>query len=163
VNLAKKAAISLEKRRLTNIVSRVGLVLDKSGSMNWQYKDGKVQSVVDRILPLAVHFDDDGSLDPWCFASESKELTPVTTRNVRGYINSEAGGWKRWSGEVGGTNYEPAVIRRVIAKYQGADAAGKKIPAYVVGPEQCRLIRRQLDSRVRGQYPIARMNPSGLP
>jgi hypothetical protein len=29
----------------------------------------------------------------------------------------------------------------------------------VVGPEQCRLIRRQLHSRVRGQYPIARMNP----
>jgi trans-aconitate methyltransferase len=31
--------------------------------------------------------------------------------------------------------------------------------AYIVGPEQCRLIRRQLHSRVRGQYPIARMNP----
>ena len=34
---------------------------------------------------------------------------------------------------------------------------------YLVGPEQCRLIRRRLDSRVRGQYPMARMNPSGLP
>ena len=34
---------------------------------------------------------------------------------------------------------------------------------YVVGPEQYRLIRRQLHSRDRGQYPIARMNPAGLP
>ena len=33
----------------------------------------------------------------------------------------------------------------------------------LVGPEQCRLIRRQLDSRARGQYPVARMNSSGLP
>jgi hypothetical protein len=29
---------------------------------------------------------------------------------------------------------------------------------YFVGPEQCRLIRRQLGSRDRGTYPIARMN-----
>ncbi len=34
---------------------------------------------------------------------------------------------------------------------------------YLVGPEQSRLIRRRLDSRVREQYPIARMSPSGLP
>ena len=34
---------------------------------------------------------------------------------------------------------------------------------YLVGPEQCRLIRRQLDSKVLGQYPMARMSPSGLP
>ena len=33
-----------------------------------------------------------------------------------------------------------------------------KPDTYEVGPEQCRLIRRRLDSRVRRQYPIARMN-----
>jgi len=45
----------------------------------------------------------------------------------------------------------------------GSDAVAEALRAldipYIVGPEQCRLIRRQLHSRVRGQYPIARMNP----
>jgi hypothetical protein len=45
----------------------------------------------------------------------------------------------------------------------GSDAVAEALRAldipYIVGPEQRRLIRRQLHSRVRGQYPIARMNP----
>jgi hypothetical protein len=46
---------------------------------------------------------------------------------------------------------------------QDADRAWFGCVSYLVDPEQCRLIRRRLDSKVRGQYPIARMNPSGLP
>jgi len=42
VSLAKKAQIVLEKRRLLDAVCRVGLVLDLSGSMNHQYKSGRV-------------------------------------------------------------------------------------------------------------------------
>ncbi|WP_372887734.1 TerD family protein, partial [Psychrobacter sp.] len=54
VNLAKKATISLEKRQLQQLTAKVALVLDASGSMNRQYKKGRVQEVVNRILPLAV-------------------------------------------------------------------------------------------------------------
>jgi hypothetical protein len=39
----------------------------------------------------------------------------------------------------------------------------RKAINYIVGPEQCRLIRRRLAFRVHGQDPIARMNPSRLP
>jgi len=132
VSLAKVAGVSLQKHKLTDVTARVGLVLDATGSMRKQYSQGKVQALLDRVLPLAVHFDDDGSLDTWCFANEAAELTPTTATTVRGYIDREGGGWRRWSDKIGGTNYEPAVIRKVIAKYEAANATEKAVPAYVI-------------------------------
>jgi stress response protein SCP2 len=118
VSLAKKAAISLEKKKLDKIVARVGLVLDASGSMSNQYASGRVQEVVDRILPLAVHFDDDGSLDCWAFAEKAKELTPVTLKNEQNYVKTEWGGWQKWMKSLNASiNYEPEVMREVMKKY----------------------------------------------
>ena len=65
VNLAKKATMSLEKRQLQNLTAKVALVSDATGSMNRQYREGDVQEVVNRILPLAISFDDDQQLDCW--------------------------------------------------------------------------------------------------
>ena len=39
------------------------LVLDISASMNALYKSGVIQRVIERILGLAVSFDDDGQID----------------------------------------------------------------------------------------------------
>ncbi len=133
VSLAKKAAVSLEKRHLDRIVAKVGLVLDASGSMTGQYRKGDVQAVVDRILPLAVHFDDDGELDTWAFAEKAQELSAVTMMNVKGYVDRESGGWVKWMQRLNaGINYEPAVIRDVIRKYKGDALSRNTMPAYVI-------------------------------
>lgn len=118
VNLAKKATLSLQKHRLTDIVARVGLVLDASGSMAKQYHTGKVQAVIDRLLPLAVHFDDDGALDVWAFSTQVKVLPPATLGNFADYIAATDRGWRHWG--LMSTNNEPAVIRQVIAHYQNS-------------------------------------------
>ncbi|WP_202901162.1 vWA domain-containing protein [Methylocaldum szegediense] len=129
LSLAKKASISLEKKRLTHVMARVGLVLDASGSMTAQYRKGRVQELVDRILPLAVHFDDDGELDCWIFADRCMELPAATLSNVNGYIAREA----PWAGKyfssspIGGVNDEPVAINDVIRKYRDT-----RIPAYVI-------------------------------
>jgi stress response protein SCP2 len=129
LSLAKKASVSLDKKRLTHVMARVGLVLDASGSMTAQYKKGRVQELVDRILPLAVHFDDDGALDCWIFAERCKELPATTLSNVNGYIAREA----PWTGKffssspIGGINNEPAAMNDVIRKYRDG-----RIPAYVI-------------------------------
>ena len=124
VSLAKSASISLEKKRLTGVKAQVVLVLDRSGSMNHQYRKGDVQRVVDKIIPLAVHFDDDGALDCWAFANACLNLPPVTLDNVNGYVDQAAGGWQKWPG---GGNDEPVVIRAILDRYRSAI-----LPVYVI-------------------------------
>jgi len=117
VDLAKKATVSLEKHRLQDAVARVCLVLDASGSMNGQYSRGKVQEVIERLLPLAVHFDDDGELDVWAFSRKVLGLPAATLANYADYINSASGGWRHWG--MMSINNEPAVIEQVIQYNRG--------------------------------------------
>lgn len=128
VSLAKKAQISLEKVKLTELKARVALVLDASGSMNGQYSRGKVQEVINRLLPLAVAFDDDGALDCWAFGAKPCKLSEVSMANYSDYVNSEDGGWKKW-GVGQRINDEPKVIRQVIDFYA---KSSDKTPVYVL-------------------------------
>lgn len=116
INLAKKATVSLEKYQLQETVARVGLVLDASGSMMNQYRTGKVQEVIERLLPLAVHFDDDGELDVWAFSSNVLALPAATLNNYPNFINTAEGGWNNWG--MMSINNEPKVIKQVIELYQ---------------------------------------------
>lgn len=128
LSLAKKAQISLEKNNLTNVKARAALVLDVSGSMNGQYSRGRVQEVVNRLLPLAVHFDDDGELDCWGFGAKACQLSPISLANHKDYINTEDGGWRNWN--VGQRiNDEPKVIRQVIDYYK---QSGDHTPVFVM-------------------------------
>ncbi len=129
VNLAKKATISLEKKQLTQVKAQVGLVLDASGSMNGQYNKGRVQEVIDRLLPLAVHFDDDGSLECWAFGEKTTQLDSVTLHNVKDYVQMTNGGWKKWP--VGARyNEEPKAIKQVIDFFKKNSIKG--VPVYIL-------------------------------
>lgn len=128
LDLTKKSLISLEKKNLLGVKARVGLVLDRSGSMHGQYKRGDVQKVIDRILPLAINFDDDGAFECWAFGQRNVRLDDVTLNNVKGYVESTQGGWKKWN--IGAAiNYEPDAIEDVIRHY-GQFNDG--IPTYIV-------------------------------
>jgi len=128
VNLAKKAQVSLEKKQLTSVKARVALVLDASGSMNGQYSKGRVQEVVNRLMPLAVHFDDDGAIDCWAFARHGVKLSPISLANHQHFIDTDSGGWRRW--KVGPRiNNEPEVMEQVIAHYEGSS---DRTPVYVM-------------------------------
>ncbi len=116
INLAKKATVSLEKYSLQDTVARVGLVLDASGSMFAQYNTGKVQAVIERLLPLAVHFDDDGALDVWAFSSNVLALPAATLNNYADFINTAERGWRNWG--MMSINHEPKVIKKVIELYE---------------------------------------------
>jgi stress response protein SCP2 len=116
IDLAKKATVSLEKYQLQETVARVGLVLDASGSMMNQYRTGKVQEVINRLLPLAVHFDDDAALDVWAFSSNTIALPSATLTNYADFIDTTKGGWRNWG--MMSINNEPKVIKQVIELYQ---------------------------------------------
>ena len=129
VNLSKTLAVSLKKKGLSDIVARVALVLDASGSMTGQYRRGAVQAVVDRIATLAMRLDDDGELDCWGFAARHKKLPEVRLGNVNGYIQSVTAKSARFSiiGDLGGTNNEPPVMREILDFYRQSE-----LPAFVV-------------------------------
>lgn len=128
IDLTKKSLISLEKKNLLGLKARVGLVLDRSGSMNNQYKHGDVQKIIDRVLPLAINFDDDGSFECWAFGKNTIRLDDVSMDNFKNYIETTHKGWKKW--EVGpAINYEPAAIEQVIQYYAQFNDG---IPTYIV-------------------------------
>lgn len=124
VSLAKPLKVSLEKHSLTDTIARVALVLDISGSMSGRYRNGTVQEIVNRTVPLAVQFDDDGELDLWYYGSSAKRMPSVNTKN---YQKAVPGNWESLMKSLGYGNYEPAVMKLVTDEYRGG-----KLPAYVI-------------------------------
>ena len=96
--------------------------------MDGQYRRGDVQKVVNRLMPLAIHFDDDGSFECWAFAQKTTQLDDVTLNNVNDFINTTQRGWKNW--QVGARyNEEIPAIEAVIAYFQKMK---DQIPTYVL-------------------------------
>lgn len=128
IDLTKKSLVQLEKKNLLGLTARVALVLDASGSMDGQYRRGDVQKVVNRLMPLAIHFDDDGCFECWAFAQKTIQLDNVTLNNVNDFINTTQRGWKNW--HVGARyNEEIPAIEAVIAYFQKMK---DQIPTYVL-------------------------------
>ncbi|MCS0669677.1 VWA domain-containing protein [Cytobacillus firmus] len=126
--LKKTAGIVLEKKNLTNVTARVGLVLDISGSMRKLYKNGTVQRVVERILAVASQFDDDGALDIWVYDNEFSRLKPVTEHDFEGYVDQYI--LNNDLIHKFGRNDEPPVMEDIIQKYTSEDPS--KDPAFIV-------------------------------
>ena len=125
VDLTKKAIVSLEKKNLTDLTAQVVLVLDNSGSMYWQYAGGQVQRLLDKVLPLALMFDDNGALESWVFAERYLQLEDATVDNIAGYIDHASGGWESWS--IGAINNEPDVMEAVYLKHKD-----DQLPVYII-------------------------------
>lgn len=64
VNLSKKSGVDLESTS-----AKVVVVLDYSGSMNGLYKNGTVQRTINRLVPLGLTFDDNGTIDVYLFST----------------------------------------------------------------------------------------------
>ncbi len=124
VSLAKPLTVELKKRNLLDVVARVALVMDISGSMSERYRNGTVQEIVNKILPLAVQFDDDGELDFWYYGSKPKRMDSV---NLSNYTSAVPGDWKNLMWNLGYGNNEVAVMGEVCDEYYNTT-----IPAYVI-------------------------------
>ena len=124
ISLVKPLKVELQKRNLLDVTARVALVLDISGSMTDSYDDGTVQEIVNKILPVAVQFDDDGELDFWYYGHRCERRPSV---NMRNYERAVPRDWQGLMSKLGYTNNEPVVMREIIAEY-----AESTLPAYVV-------------------------------
>lgn len=114
INLRKDVLVDITKKNpvLSNLRSRVALVLDYSLSMEDSYLNGSIQELLERIIPLALKFDDDGSLDTWIFDDGFHRVGEVTIDNFYGYINNKI--LSKYN--MGCTQYSP-VMNDVYKKY----------------------------------------------
>ncbi len=101
VNLIKQAAVSLEKRGLSEARYRVKLVLDISASMTQEFRSGAVDDLVRRALALAARLDDDGQVDVYLFGIQAHRIGSVSLETVEGFVPG-----LRFQFE-GGTHYSP--------------------------------------------------------
>lgn len=126
INLRKDKInkICLEKKELTNLTSRVGMVIDRSASMNNLYNNGSVQTLAERIIPLALQFDDNQEMDMWFFNNLFKRLPSININNYKGYIDEQSRNFS-----MGGTEFAP-ILRDIKRKY--VDEEPSKIPTYIV-------------------------------
>lgn len=136
LDLKKEASINLLNLRketvsdicnnipdLQNLRAKVALVLDFSGSMAEMYRDGTVQTAIERIMPIANQFDDDGELDLWIFNGNYNRLDSV---NINNFYKLADRIYEKYN--MGTTNYAP-VLKDVIRKYTKEEK--ENIPAYV--------------------------------
>lgn len=119
--------LCLEKKSLNNLTSRVGIVLDYSGSMSQDYSDGTVQAILERTFPLALQFDDNGEMEVWIFADGKNfhRLPNMNKQNYYGYVKREITD-KRY--RMGGTDYS-YVLEDVYEKYMVEEPAA--LPVYL--------------------------------
>lgn len=124
VSLAKPLMVELEKNNLLDCAARVALVLDISGSMYERYCNGTVQEIVNKTLPLAVQFDDDGELDFWYYGTTFRRMPSVNMTNYESAVPEK---WRRLMTDLGGNNNEVRVMKDIQQEYTGT-----KLPVYVL-------------------------------
>ena len=93
-----------EEKGLTETKARVGLAFDFDYTGAHMFKDGLVQEVINRIMPLAIGIDDNKTLDLWVFADDVTRPNPATEDNYKDiarYIVRSA--------HKGITRYEPLI------------------------------------------------------
>ncbi len=118
VRLEKEKKINLNTHR-----ARVFVVMDRSGSMDHLYRNGAVQDVLTRLLPLALRFDDNGELEVYVFNRTCTQTAPMNINNFESYVEKEILG--KGYGPTGGTNYAP-VIKETMCNYND----GSPYPAF---------------------------------
>lgn len=87
LDLTKSLELNLEKAQILNVPAMaVKLLVDKSGSMNYEFANGWVQNTIDLFLVAAMKFDDDGVLQIGFFNTEFDETPEVTAADVGTYV-----------------------------------------------------------------------------
>lgn len=127
----QKAGFVASQHGLEGAQAAVYLVLDRSGSMDFSgrnyYRHGAVQHFAERVLGMALHFEDDGSVPVVFFDDGLKGMDELSLRDYQGKIQKA----HAKLGSMGGTDYAVA-MDAVVRHYQSTGKAEQGIPAFVI-------------------------------
>lgn len=112
LSLEKKQEIfrlTLEKRSVpTGIIMAVKVMIDVSQSMQAMFASGTVQEVVDRLIPVAMRFDDNQSLEAYAFSSKVQQVKDIKPEHFGDYVRTVFLPSVKNSVLWGGTSYSVA-------------------------------------------------------
>jgi len=110
-------------KNIAGLRAQVVLVLDRSGSMESLYNSGFVQRLLERLVPVAMQFDDNGEMEMYLFQNNCvKHDKNINEKNVDGLINREITERKY---SYGGTAYAPP-IQQIVKDYVRHETIEKK-------------------------------------
>lgn len=123
----RKAAVAkvLMTKGASGIRARIILVIDKTGSMNKQYRTGVVHRVVERMVPVATQIDDDGQLEPYLYGKSFARLPDIAVHDVERWsetflhLNGVHGGFDYK--KIGGYNDEIPIMSEIISSLRRGD------------------------------------------
>ncbi len=132
LSLVKRQKLDLRKREVAKVLltkgaqherARIVLVLDKTGSMADEYAAGIVHRVVERMVPVAIQLDDDGSLECYLYAVSFAKLPDVRIE----YLDQWLADFIHMSGthqginyrHIGGYNDEIPIMNEVLGSLVG--------------------------------------------
>lgn len=135
LSLEKRQKLDLRKREVHKVLltkgaqherARVILVMDKTGSMVKEYNSKVVHRVVERMVPVAIQLDDDGSLEAYLYARRSAKMPDVTVQNLEEWVSD----YLRLKGRnkgydfdaLGHSNDEIPVIEEILGTLQRGGA-----------------------------------------
>lgn len=117
---------TVKQLNTSNNKAQVIVALDLSYSMSMILKNGTLEDTFNRLLPLAMQFDDDGQIDVFVFNDKAhNNPIPFNFQNNKTYLKQQIL-FKHYLGEA---FYTP-VIQQISQKY--SDAGKSKPPAYVI-------------------------------
>ncbi|MEU2124781.1 vWA domain-containing protein [Nocardia niwae] len=127
LSFEKRATLDLRKREVAKVLidrdafgirARVVLVVDKTGSMNRQYRDQVVHRVVQRMIPVATQLDDDGTLEAYLYAVSFVKLPDIAVEHAdewaRTYLHLGGTHGGIDYDRLGGRNEELPIMRDII-------------------------------------------------
>ena len=117
LDLRKQKVLDLRKSLgLNHQKAQVVLALDFSGSMSSMYSSGKVQQLVERLLPIGMAFDDNQEIDFYLFHDSFEKLPEnIKPNNIAGYIQKKVLG----KYDMGGTSYAP-IIKEIVDEFSSS-------------------------------------------
>ncbi|WP_067480142.1 vWA domain-containing protein [Nocardia amamiensis] len=134
LSFEKRATLDLRKRVVAKVLvdgdvfgirARVVLVIDKTGSMNRQYRDQVVHRVVQRMVPVATQLDDDGTLEAYLYALSFAKLPDITVEHGEAWAQTylHLGGTHGGIDydRLGGRNDELPIMRDIIDSLRPGD------------------------------------------
>jgi hypothetical protein len=135
---AQSLSVVVKNKKLGDVVAKIGLCMDISGSMSRSYSDGTVQMIVNKLFPVAVQFDDNGAMDFWYYGSTCKRMPAVTLSN---YQNAVPATWNSLMTQLGGGTDACKAMDAITALYASNSLLGAvtalfkpklPLPAYVL-------------------------------